>query len=485
MPRVAIAGFQHETNSLSPVTTELAAFEMADSWPGLLTGAGVIDGTRGLNLPIAGFAQAAQEHGADLVPILWCAAEPAGHVSDAAFDDIAGRIVDGILRAGPIDAIYLDLHGAMITQSDRDGEGLLLSRLRARVGPELPIVISLDLHANVSARMVDLTDTICIFRTYPHLDMARTGARAWTRLETCLRNGPPKKAFRQAAFVIPLTAQYTGVDPGKSLYDRLPDDEGALVELALGFTAGATPDRVPSVLAYADTAALADQLADDTLADLNRARPAFDATTMDADKAVAEALANTLPRPVVLADVQDNPGAGASSDTTGLLRALVRAGADGVLMGLMHDPEMARKAHSAGVGAKIEGELGGRSAIPEDCPYPGRFRVEALTDGLCEYTGEMYGGGTAKLGPSCVLSLLDAGAEIRVVVSSIRNQCLDTAHFSSFGMNPEDARIICVKSTVHFRAAFEPIASRVIAVASPGLFPCGPEVETSFASLLH
>ena len=472
MPRIAIAGFQHETNSLSPVVTELGDFEMADSWPGLLSGTEVISGTRGLNLPIAGFVDAALADGADLVPIIWCAAEPAGPVSDAAFDAISARILAGIRAAGPIDGIYLDLHGAMITQSRPDGEGALLAQVRDQVGPEVPIVISLDLHANLSRRTFELADTICIFRTYPHLDMAETGARCWTRFRQLLASGVPMKAFRQADFVVPLHAQFTGAEPARGLYARLADTQSSLVEMALGFSAGDTPDRVPSIVAYAGTQAEADHLADEALMALKGARDVFDTRLLTPEAAVAEALSFSGQGPVVLADVQDNPGAGASSDTTGLLRALARQRAGDVLMGLMHDPDLAAAAHRSGIGAELRGALGGSSGIPDDQPFEGRFIVDVLTNGACRYTGEMYGGGTATLGPSCVLRLASAGGDIRIVVTSIRNQCLDLAHFTSFGLAPSDAKIVCVKSTVHFRAAFGPIAGKIIPVASPGLFPC-------------
>lgn len=481
MPRIAIAGFQHETNSFSPVPTALADFEMADSWPGLLCGEAVISGTHGMNLPIAGFAEAALRDDATLVPILWCAAEPAGHVEDTAFDAIAGRIVDGVVAAGELHGVYLDLHGAMITERHKDGEGVLLGRLRECLGADIPVVISLDLHANVSARMVEQSDTICIFRTYPHLDMAATGARAWQRLRACLRNGVPKKAFRQASFTVPLHAQHTGADPARRLYAALPDTPAELVEMALGFTAGRTPDRVPSVVAYASTQDAADRLAEGAIKSLTADRDAFDTRLWSPEDAIAEALSSKADKPFVLADVQDNPGAGASSDTTGVLRALVDARATGVLLGLMHDPLIARTAHEAGPGAEFDGALGGRSGVVGDRPYKARFRVERLGDGRCQYSGEMYGGGVATLGPSCVLSLPQMEAEISIVVTSIRNQCLDLAHFRCFGLTPEASKIISVKSTAHFRADFEPIAARVLPVVSPGLFRCA----TSLALGIH
>lgn len=472
MKRIAIAGFQHETNSFSGNPTVLDDFLIADSWPELLTGDEVVSRTFGMNIPIAGFAAAALADGVALAPILWCAAEPAGPVTDHAFDHLAGRILDGVRAAGALDGIYLDLHGAMITESLDDGESELLSRLRHLVGPDLPIAVSLDLHANISAPMVQLADVICIFRTYPHLDMAATGARCWRRLRRRLAGARLARAFRQAPFLIPPHAQHTGASPARELYAGLPDAAGAHVELALGFTASDIPDCGPSIVAFAPDEETAGTLASRTLDDLCRAEPDFDTAMASPLDAVAQATRHKGARPVVLADVQDNPGAGASSDTTGLLSALVHARAQGVLLGLMHDPEFAARAHRLGPGAVFGAAMGGRSGVAGDSPFHGTFEVLALSDGWCRYTGEMYRGGVAKLGPACSVRITGTGADVTVVVTSQRNQCLDRAHFTHFGLDPERARILCVKSTAHFRADFEPICDRVIAVAAPGSFPC-------------
>lgn len=471
MPRIAIAGFQHETNLKGIGNADPAAFEMADSWPGLLSGQAVIDETRGMNLPIAGFVQAAARH-ADLVPILWCAAEPSGPVTDEAFNSIAGRIVDGIARQPALDGVYLDLHGAMVTESHDDGEAAILRMIRNRMGPRVPIAVSLDMHANVSEAMASLADVTCIFRTYPHLDMAETGARCWDRLRPILSGRSPAKAFRTVSFRIPLPAQQTNTGPARRLYKDLPDTASAHVEMALGFTAG-TPDlSTPSIIAYAEGQAEADRLADAAFDRLLRVRDAFDLRLSSPREAVQRAMAASGDRPVLLADVQDNPGAGASSDTVGLLRALVAAKAQGVLLGLMHDPDLSARAHRAGVGARLSGTMGGSCGLPEEEPYEGEFLVEAVSDGRVRYTGEMYGGGIATLGKACVVRLSGIEAEIRVVVCSIRNQCLDLAQFTAFGLEPHKAKILVVKSTAHFRADFEPMASEVHLVAAPGLFPC-------------
>ena len=164
MTRILIAGFQHETNTFGATRATLTDFEMADGWPGLLRGDEVIAGTRGANPPLAGFVAKAEVAGADLVPVVRASAGPSAHVTDEAFETIAGMIVAAAERGG-IDAIYLDLHGAMVTESHEDGEGELLRRLRAEVGPELPISISLDLHANLTRAMVDHASAGTIFRS--------------------------------------------------------------------------------------------------------------------------------------------------------------------------------------------------------------------------------------------------------------------------------------------------------------------------------
>ena len=458
--RIAIAGFQHETNTFSPRPTTLADFERADSWPQLLRSGAVLAGTRGINLPVAGFAAEAGRAGVTLAPLLWCAAEPGGRVTDAAFERIAAEIVEGLARAGPIDGIYLDLHGAMVTESHEDGEGELLSRIRGALGP-VPLVASLDLHANISPQMVEAADALAIFRTYPHLDMAETGARCLPILARLADGHPVAKAFRQAPFLVPLHAQHTGAEPCRTLH-ALAQAERA--ELALGFTAADVPDCGPSVVAYADTRAAAAAAADRVMDGLAAAEGAV---------ARAMALSAQGPGPVIIADVQDNPGAGAGSDSTGLLRALVEGGAERAVLGLLADPEMARRARAAGPGADIAGPLGGRSGVPGDQPFEGRFRVERIGPGRCRFTGAMYRGSEAVLGDTAVLRV--AGTDVRIVVTAQRSQCLDRALFEHLGVMPREMRIVALKSTVHFRADFEPIARAVLVAEAAGGFACRPD----------
>ncbi len=472
-PRIAIAGFQHETNCFGLTKAGLAEFEMADSWPEMLHGQKVMTQTRGMNLPIAGFASAAEVAGYEVIPVLWCAAEPSAHVTDHAFETISGTILDGLRAAAPLDAVYLDLHGAMVTESHADGEGELLRQVRAQIGENTPLVASLDLHANVSAKMCAHADYLAIFRTYPHLDMAETGARCLPVLARLLRGEVLHKAFRTVPYLIPLHAQYTGTPPFSTLYGVLPvlQQQGVEADIALGFTAADFPDTGPSCVAYAQTSAQAEAAVDTILSHFLTMEDRINRTLLSLDAAV-QLSHQQRGKPLILADVQDNPGAGGTSDTTGLLRALIDGKSRRVLSGLFHDPELAKKAHAAGPSARFHADLGGRSGLPGQSPVTCLFEVLSLSDGNCRYTGEMYGGGVATLGKSAALRLVNADSQIDVVVTSIRNQCLDLAHFTHFGLDPAGYKTICVKSTVHYRAAFDPIASELRSVASPGVFAC-------------
>lgn len=473
--RIAVAGFQHETNTFSKSSTELTHFEMADSWPGLLEGEAVIADTHGMNLPIAGAIQAAND--IEVVPILWCAAEPAGHVADQAFDWVADKIIDGISKAGSLDAIYLDLHGAMVTQSHEDGEGELLRRLRVALGDDIPIGVSLDLHANISAAMVDLSTLITVYRTYPHLDMAESGARCISHLVEVIQGRVLKSSFRQIPFLIPLHAQCTDTRPCRELYQRIASAEKTdyqWAELALGFTAADIHDCGPSVLCYSLSSELSDVVTDDIVNAVVESKSVFDTRLYNTDEAVSRAIKSTTNKPVLIADVQDNPGAGGTSDTTGLLQSLITAKARGAVLGVMCDPTVANSAHQSGVGAVFQAALDAGTGLSGHRAIDCECQVLSISDGKVTYTGEMYGGGVATLGQSCLLSVGGPACDIKVVVSSSRIQCLDRALFTHFGIDLQQTNIICVKSTVHYRADFEPLCSEIMSVAVPGVFSCAP-----------
>ena len=474
MARIAIGGFQHETNTFAPSLATYHEFERHDGWPGLARGAGIIDAVAGIAMPLNGFITAAKDHH-DLAPMVWCSAEPSSFVTRDAFERITAMLCDDLAAQGPFDAVYLDLHGAMVVEHYQDGEGETLRRVRNVVGNDIPVVASLDLHANVTEAMVEHASALTIYRTYPHIDMEPTAARAYALLDRLLAGENFAKAFRKAPFLVPLTAQCTDFEPNRSLYRRVAEMDGSAaagIDLALGFPPADILECGLGVVAYDSDQGRADSAADDLFATLLEAEAAFENPIVDADTAVARAMANGAGGPVVLADAQDNPGAGASSDTVGLLDALVRGGAQGAVMAILDDKEVAAQAHDVGVSASFDGALGGKSGMPGQSPYKGRFRIDALGDGCFTCFGEMYRGTTTNLGPMALLGIEDGASDVRVIVGSSRFQCLDQAIFRHLGIEPTEQKILAVKSSVHFRADFDPIASETIAVEAPGSHPC-------------
>tara|TARA_Y100000588_G_scaffold9520_1_gene10658 strand:+ start:217 stop:1710 length:1494 start_codon:yes stop_codon:yes gene_type:complete len=476
MTRILIAGFQHETNTFGATKAQFKDFQEADGWPGLLRGSEVISDTVGINLPIAGFVEAAQQaNDMELLPVVWASAEPSSYVTDDAFERILQMILASISEADSLDGIYLDLHGAMVTESHEDGEGELLYRIREIVEVHLPIVVSVDLHANITDRMVSLASSFCVFRTYPHIDMAETGARSFTMLRRHLSGETIYRAMRQAPFLVPLTAQYTRGTPCRELYELLPIDNGpgtVHCEIAMGFPPADIYDAGPTVVAYGPTQSEADREADRIMGVFEKSEGLFDSALLTPAAAVAKAMINTTGRPVVIADVQDNPGAGATSDTTGVLKALVELKATRAVLALVNDPQTAATAHTLGIGAVFSAELGGKSGLPNMGSYSAQCKVVALSKGEFAFSGAMYAGATAQLGPTALLKILEDGSDVLVVVGSKRCQCLDRAIFTHMGIDLEKLKIIAVKSTVHFREDFEPIAEFILHAEAPGTNYC-------------
>ncbi len=469
--RIAIGGFMHETNTFAPSKATYAMFERADSWPALAEGAAVIATTRGVNIPISGFVAEADRLGFELVPLLWCNAGPSAHVTDDAFERITGRMLELLAAAGPIDALYLDLHGAMVTESHEDGEGALLAKVRAAFGPDIPVIVSLDLHANVTEAMARHADAFVGFRTYPHVDMAETGARTARLVARVLKEGKPAKAMRRTEFLVSINWQCTYVDPAKSIYEHLAALEDAPDIIGVSYLQGFPPADIkecgPVVLAYGKTQAAADRAADALMADIEARRDSYDGAYFDPDAAVSRAmeLAATASAPIVIADTQDNPGGGGDGDTTGMLRALAKASPEGAVLGLMIDADAAMAAHRAGVGAPVTLELGGRS-WPADAPFVTTLLVERLGDGRFTCTGPFYKGAAMELGPMALVRI--DGTPVRVVLASRKVQAADQEMFRHLGVEPKDQRILVLKSSVHFRGDFEPIAAHVLVARAPG-----------------
>ncbi|QOZ33516.1 M81 family metallopeptidase [Bradyrhizobium sp. CCBAU 53421] len=472
MTRIAVGGFLHETNTFAPTKATYDDFVHGGGWPSMTHGAEVLRVMRKINVGLAGFVEAAEANGWELVPTIFAAASPSAHVSKDAFERIVTEMVDGIVAAGPIDAVYLDLHGAMVTEHHDDGEGETLARVRKAIGNDVPLVASLDLHANVSPRMVEHADALIAYRTYPHVDMADTGRACARHLALMLKSGQRfAKAFRQLPFLIPISWQCTNDQPTKGIYQKLAaleSDAVPTLSFAPGFPAADFRDCGPSVFAYGLTQADADAAADEVVALVESHEDDFDGRIYSPDEGVqlAMQLAKSASKPIIIADTQDNPGAGGDSDTTGMLRALVRNKASAAT-GVIYDPQSAKAAHVAGVGASVTLELGGKSGIPGDAPYKETFVVEKLSDGKFVAPGPYFGGRDMDMGPSACLRVGD----VRVVVGSYKAQLADQSMYRYVGIEPTAQKILVNKSSVHFRADFEPIAEKLLICAAPGAMP--------------
>ena len=472
MARIAIGGFQHETNTFAPSPADYAAFESGGGWPGLCVGPDIANAVAGANIPAAGAIEALHAAGHSTSGLVWAAASPSDRVTAYAYERIAGAMVERLKAALPVDAVYLDLHGAMVSEKHDDGEGELLRRIRAVVGDRVPVVMSLDLHANVTRQMVALADACAIYRTYPHVDMAETGARAAGLLIDMLASGRrPAKAFHAFDYLTGIPSQCSFIEPCKSLYElieTLDRKHGVTLSFAPGFPMADFAECGMSIVGYgADPAALAAAMAE--LQDaIVAAEKDFALELFSPEDALHRALqTGAVGLPTVLADTQDNPGAGGNGDTTGLLAAMLAMRGPDTVLGMLIDPRAAQFAHQVGRGNSAEFSLGAISGVAGIAPVRGRFHVEALGDGNFTGTGPFYRNFKMHMGPMAALRSSDAPG-VRVVLATTKCQTADQEMFRHVGIEPKMQRIVAVKSSVHFRADFQPIAREVLVVKAPG-----------------
>jgi microcystin degradation protein MlrC len=483
MTRILIAGYQHETNTFAPSLADWAAFNCGESFPAYMRGQTVIDQMTGINMPISGFMDAAKRWQWDLVPSVWAGATPSSYVTQDAFEKIAAAILEDIRNALPkgLDGIYLDLHGAAVAEHADDSEGELLARIRQLVGPSMPIVASLDLHANVTQGMLAQSDALVSYRTYPHIDMANTGELAAQLMQRRLKLGRKEPMFaRRFPFLISLNAQSTWMEPAKTAYEQLlalDRESGVMLSFCMGFPASDFDECGPVVWGHGQHAEKVVEQLFAAISEPSVWRPQW----LPAREAVVHALATASrsAAPVVIADTQDNPGAGGDSNTTGMLHALLQQGAGKafpgqVALGLMFDPDTAQMAFEAGVGAQINCYLG--KAVPiftgqlSDPPLQGRFTVKAISDGRCVLKGPMMTGVAVQMGPSACLEI----EGILIAVVSGKVQLLDRELLRTVDIHAEQMKLVVVKSSNHFRADFTPIASEVLIAKAPGPMAADP-----------
>lgn len=485
--KILVAGYKHETNTFALDKASWAAFEKGEMLPAAVRGEDMVKVMEQVAVPASGFLRYAKSQGWEIIPSLWCGAVPSSYVTADAFERICDEICKDV-KVGGFDAVYLDLHGAGVAENEDDTEGELIRRLRALVGEDIPIVVSLDLHANVSGQMLKTADAMVAFRTYPHIDYVETGELTGELLRRRMALGRREKlSWARLPFLIPINSQNTTFGHAKAIYDRLltiDTELGTMSSFCMGFPAADVPECAPMIWSVGEKADEAVRALEAMAIEPSQWR----LDVRDADVAVQNALRRAAEsgKAVVIADTQDNPGAGGTASTTGMLHALLNAGAgrhfpQQVALGVLYDPEFASDAVKAGVGARIRAELG--SAIerwdgPTDPPVYGDFIVRAISEGQVAYKGLKMTGFVAELGPSACVEI----DGVLVVVASGKIGAQDRELFRFVGIDPETMKIIVVKSSNHFRADFVPLVedeqrdviiakARGLAAVDPGDLP--------------
>jgi len=468
--RVLTAEFAHETNTFNRRRTGYDTFLGHSTY----FGEDAIRERGDANTEIAGFLDCGRKYDWSVRHVLSASAEPSGPVTREAFEHFAGRIVAAAAEEqGRLDGILLGLHGAMVTEFCEDGEGELLERLRAAVGPDLPIGITLDLHANVTPKMCALADIVVSYKTYPHVDLRDTARHAGDILQRTMAGEIRPKTLRvHCPMLDEANGGRTDVGPMIDRIARAVDYEKEpgvfAVSINSGFGNADIRDVGPTVLVtYEGDEALHRAFAQSLADDIWEKR--FDVINnyMGVDEAAAIARRYRSDRgPLIIADYADNPGGGGYGDSTNLLAALLKAGLSNAAFGPMADTEAAAFLAAAGTGATVAIELGGKT----DPRFGGGplmldATVKLVSDGRYVGDGPMVGGLHGSFGPSAVITA--GGIDILVVTEP--TQMLDLQQFRAFGIDPAAKTVVGLKSMQHFRAAFEPIAGEVIVCDSGAL----------------
>ena len=470
MPKIAIGRISHETNTFSPVPTTLESFREGE---GVLEGDALVREHSGAKTGLGGFLDVAAEERWQIAGTLAAGATPSGNVAAAAHAALRDRLVARLTAAGPVDGVLLHLHGAMCADGAPDAEGDICRHVRAAVGPEVPLVVELDLHGNMTAPFCESVDAVFVYRTNPHVDPYERGLDAARCLARILRGELPRpKVYIVKPPMLPPTINMrTAEGPMHDLLEdgRAWEAKPHIVDVSVfgGFPYADFDQAGTSVLVTATDPAAGRACAEAMGRRAWDLREAFLKPLPAVPEAVERALrlaAGRPGKPVVLADVADNPGGGGTGDTPELLRELVRRGAAGAAA-CVWDPETARRAAQVGLGRTATFRIGGKVAPDAfGAPVEVQGRVAHLSDGEFVGTGPVVRGRKMHCGPT---AQIDAGG-LKIVVTSIRHAANDRGFFRVGGVEPEREPLLVIKSRGHFRADFEPIAHAIIEVDAPG-----------------
>lgn len=465
--KILVARMNHETNTFSPVPTPLEAFGR----DGPSYGDDAYRENAGMRTAMSAFIDAAQREQAEIVTPISASANPSGRVAAAAYDAICQSIVDA---AEGCDAVMLDLHGAMVAENSPDGEGDLLERVR-RVLPHAPIAVSLDLHANVTQKMIDNADVITSFKTYPHVDMYESGEHA-ARLLLDLIHGQTKPviAWAQPPLLTHTLRSSTAEGAMKRAVDAARAAEkvdGVLaVSVLAGFSLADIASPCISVVVVADgERAMAQDVADRIARQIWNERDRFVYRGAPLAQSIGEgaALARATAKPVLLLDHGDNCMSGGTCDTTDAFEEALKQGLDGIVVGPLCDPEAVAQLFAAGENATVTVSIGNKIASVASRgkpPLEVTGVVRALTDGEYVISGPTYTGQRAYMGRAAVLETSAA----RILLTGRTHEPWDLGVFESVGIDPRGARFLILKSRMYCRPVFVPLSGGLVECDSRG-----------------
>lgn len=471
MPRVAVGRISHETNTFSPVATTYESF--AGGRSDVFEADALLDQFRGSKTGLGGFLEVGEEQGWEMVGTIAADATPSANVAADAHDRLKGKLLANLRSAGPVDAVLLHLHGAMLAENAPDAEGDVCRAVRETIGPSVPLIVELDLHGNITPDFCRVVDAVFAYNTNPHIDAYERGVEAAQCLARILRGEMrrPSVFISKPPMLPPTINMRTAEGPMRQLLERGQEWEASpnIVDVSVfgGFPYADFPQAGTSIVVTATEPEAGQRCAREIGRYAWSLRGSFLKQISPVPEAVTRALelvASAPGKPVVLADVADNPGGGGSGDTTELLHELIRRQANGAAAAIW-DPETVRQAMTAGVGNDGTFRIGGKAAPgTHGDPIEVRGHVATLSDGRFTGWGPVVRGQAVTCGPT---ARIDIGG-LKLVLTSVRHAANDQGYFRVAGVQPEHEPLLVIKSRGHFRADFEPIAHTIIEVDAPG-----------------
>lgn len=472
MATIAIGGIMHESNTFSNVPTDRAAFES-----GLLVfGNDLLDIWGESHHEVGGFIEGASIYDWDLHPTLMAVATPAGRVTDTFFDEIVAELIQRIQSVPNLDGVLLALHGAMVVESYPDGDGEVLRRLRRALGTDFPIVSTLDHHTNVSEQMVAESTALVIYKTNPHIDQRQRGLQAAEILTHTIRGKiKPTQALAKPPMIFNIRHQYTSVEPMRSILGEAAQLEAGPRVLAANIAAGYPYADVheigPTAVVVTDNNPQLAQAEANRLSDmLWHVRDQLEINLPDAAAAVAQAI-QTEAHPVILVEMGDNIGGGSPGDSTFILSELLQQQADGFVC-ILYAPQEVEACIQTGVRGEVNLTVGGQSDDLHGEPVAICGRVRLIHDGYYEETEPRHGG--QRYQDQGVTAVVEIGEKNLIVLTSKRQVPFSLHQLISLGIDPRQMKYIVVKAAIAYRAAYEPIAGKIIEVDTPGLTAVNP-----------